>query len=1282
MANELSDVEKILVSTHGFTDNGDGTVSSPKGALFDTEQGGYYTATGAAPVDRSSSSSTNLETTSSNSSAESSGPGNKYLKTEGFLTYGKENLNNPNMDQATKDYIKNSDKYTVYEDGTFSFTDDDGTEQFVPVGTDDATVNTSNIDLALVQKAADLTYLAQNTGVKTSDLDEVYRQLGLNPADTTVSVQKNAILKAFGYNPGSNENFYGTNSAIDQGAKILFDRWQQVPSDEELEAAGLDPATYTIINSNVANQAYLRKKMQEMGGINTSAHFANLDEGQTAESSRAFLDKIIAEGNPEGYWAKKQQQTGMTASDLQLDMLEWDLIKKKAAEKQSAQTSQTGATGITSSGTSGTGGAGGVSGGYTISEDTLTIPDSAVIPTLKTSQVAPTDSETYTTPAQTFEQNLTDQATNFQDRAIENQQYMQPQTMAEKQAAGQDVSSYAISQKLYRNPQTGHQLFITFQGGRALSPIPQGYFEVSQQTGTFGQQNVFNPITAGGNTYTTGANKGAYIQGFSGEDGSLVDETSNTGNAGSPIDPNQLYGNVTFQDPVTGQLITQTPEEYFQSLANKQAQAIFNPASSVTMPGVATMAELGYQYDADGNIMMDPETGQPMYQELMPGTVIDSTAGQASGMAPVVGKYQARDAQGNLMFDAEGNPVMVGADPAQVSDVVQAKGPGTPAQYDEQGNLISAAVGVPGAAQAALTTASSGVAKQLEGGTTTNYAAMAAAVPGSTWDNTTGTFKVGEQTFTPDQFIAANNLNVGDYLTTTGGLQAAQMSGGPTKTIDAAQMQKQKIDPTTGQPMFTIDAEGKRVPVMETATSVSGMEAAAGTSTEVGVRQKADPETGELMYDAQGNPIMERVLPKRTLQEQVVDPVTGEVIQTGELITGTGVDQAKVGTAFGTGEVTAASVQDELTTLMQQFEGGETPPWAAGAMRKATATMAARGLGASSMAGQAIIQAAMEAALPIAQIDAGNKQQMALFKAEQRAKFLGMEFDQAFQAKVMNAARVSEIANMNFSADQQVALENSRAANTMNLQNLSNKQALVMAEAAALSQMDMANLSNLQQAQVQNAQNFLQIDMANLNNSQQTALFKAQQVTNAMLSDTAQANATAQFNATSENQTNQFFSNLSAQVSQFNAAQQNAINQFNAEETNALLEFNAALQNQREMFNAQNYLVVAQANAQWRQNINTANTEAQNVANLTYAKEVNGLTQKALDDYWQKERDIMSYAFAQSEGAADRGLKILLGEQSLTSIREQLEFKENEAKSEFWSDLLFGDASFSDLFSL
>ena len=189
---------------------------------------------------------------------------------------------------------------------------------------------------------------------------------------------------------------------------------------------------------------------------------------------------------------------------------------------------------------------------------------------------------------------------------------------------------------------------------------------------------------------------------------------------------------------------------------------------------------------------------------------------------------------------------------------------------------------------------------------------------------------------------------------------------------------------------------------------------------------------------------------------------------------------------------------------MQQFDGGETPVWAAGAMRAATQAMAARGLGASSIAGQAIVQAAMESALPIAQADANifaqfeqqnlsNRQQRTMLAAQQRASFIGQEFDQAFQARVANAARIGDIANMNFTAEQQIALENSRIANTMNLANLGNDQAVVMAEAAALSNLDMANLSNRQQSAVMNAQNFMQMDMANLSNQQQTDIFKAQQ---------------------------------------------------------------------------------------------------------------------------------------------------------------------------------------------
>ena len=978
-----------------------------------------------------------------------------------------------------------------------------------------------------IQALADLTYLAQNTGVASATMNAAYEAVGIDSSDPFSFGEAHQLLRDNGYNPGDNPRFYGSNQAIDAGAKLLNERWQEAPSEEDLAAAGLE--NMTIINSNKANSEWLTNALAS-NNIDTSQ--TNAITGGVADYS--YLDDRLKDND---FWGEKIKEFG-SYDGATLDMLEWEELKKKI-EDTSTSTSTTGtvATGLTDTGIVDTSG-GVLSGGFTADAETLDIPDSAVLPTFANgvSQVSPGASGTYTVPAQTFEDNITNQVESFKTRAAE-QDFTTPQTIQEKQIAGEDVSSYALSQKLYRNPQTGHQLFISFQGSQPLQAIPAGYYEVNQQTGTMGT-GVFNPITAGGNTFT-GANSGGVIQGYAGEDGSVVSP--------NPIDPSQIYGDVSFTDPVTGQAITQTPEEYFQSLANKQAQATFNPATSVAMSGVSTMAELGYEYNADGTVKLDPTTGQPVMKELMPGTVVESTAGQAQALAPVI----------------------TGEQIAQVGDVVQAKGPGTPAIYDEAGNLLSAAVDIPGAAQVGLTTAAPGISTQLEG-------------------------------LTP--------------VTSTG----------PTQTI-------------TGQTQDT--------------TSVSGLTAETGTAQTV-----AD-----------------------------VSDVSTRALQTGpngELITGTGVDQAAVQQAFGTGEVAAASVQDELAGLMAQFEGGDTPAWAAGSMRKASQMLAARGLGASSLAGQAVIQAAMEAALPIAQIDAGNKQQMALFKAEQRAKFLGQEFDQSFQAKVMNAAKVSEIANMNFSAEQQVALENSRAANTMDLQNLNNKQALIMSEAAALSQLDMASLSNLQQAQVQNAQNFLQIDMANLSNSQSTALFKAQQVSNAMLSDAAQANASAQFNATSSNQTNQFFSNLSAQVSQFNAAQQNAINQFNAEEANAVLEFNSALQNQREMFNAQNYLAVAQANAQWRQGINTANTEAQNIANLTYAKEVNGLTQKSLDDYWQKERDIMSFAFAQSEGAADRALKILLGEQSLTSIREQLEFKEEGAKAKFWSDLLFGDQGFSDVFKM
>ena len=352
---------------------------------------------------------------------------------------------------------------------------------------------------------------------------------------------------------------------------------------------------------------------------------------------------------------------------------------------------------------------------------------------------------------------------------------------------------------------------------------------------------------------------------------------------------------------------------------------------------------------------------------------------------------------------------------------------------------------------------------------------------------------------------------------------------------------------------------------------------------------------------------------------------------------------------------TQATVAGQLAQLTSNFDATNPPAWAAGSIRGVQAAMQQRGLGASSIAGQALVQAAMESALPIAQADASvmaqfetqnlsNRQQRAMLAAQQRATFLGFEFDQGFQARVQNSARIADIANQNFTAEQQVALENSRAVNTMNLNNLNSRQALTMAEASALAQMDTANLNNRQQSAVQNASNFLQMDMANLSNLQQTELFKAQQRTQALFTDQAAENARRQFNATSQNQVDQFFANLGQQASQFNATQANAQSQFNAGQVNTVERFNAEINNQRDQFNAQNQLAIAQNNAVWRREVATADTVAINRANELNANAILDISKEAYDNLWSHYSDTMEWAWTSADNQLDRINKMAVAE--------------------------------------
>ena len=530
----------------------------------------------------------------------------------------------------------------------------------------------------------------------------------------------------------------------------------------------------------------------------------------------------------------------------------------------------------------------------------------------------------------------------------------------------------------------------------------------------------------------------------------------------------------------------------------------------------------------------------------------------------------------------------------------------------------------------------------------------------------------------PRQLTQANVPTESDFTAddTIGSVSAKMMEtptlpeGGVTIPVGTQVTEQQLIDPRLGQVGGTVG-----VPTAMAATTTANQQAEKEANITAAERSATAVDSAlSATQAAQINPTDPRA--QVTAAQQTASSV-GNVtaaqgnatlinnpiqrqIQSGEIITGAAnaetasayTEQIQAATATPTDQ---ATVQGQLASLTANFDATNPPSWAAGALRGVQAQMAARGLGASSIAGQAMVQAALESALPIAQADAQtvasfeaqnltNRQQRAMLAAQQRATFIGQEFDQNFQARVQNAAKINDIANMNFTAEQNIAMENSRAVNTMNLNNLSNRQAMVAAEAAALANLDMSNLNNRQQAAVQNAQSFLQLDMANLSNQQQTDLFKAQQRTQSLFTDQAAENAARQFNATSQNQVDQFFANLATQTAQFNATQANAQSQFNAGQVNTVERFNAEMNNQRDQYNATNQLAIAQNNAVWRREIATADTAAVNRANELNANAILDISKEAYDNLWSYYADTMEWAWTSADNQLERINKMAIAQ--------------------------------------
>ena len=277
-----------------------------------------------------------------------------------------------------------------------------------------------------------------------------------------------------------------------------------------------------------------------------------------------------------------------------------------------------------------------------------------------------------------------------------------------------------------------------------------------------------------------------------------------------------------------------------------------------------------------------------------------------------------------------------------------------------------------------------------------------------------------------------------------------------------------------------------------------------------------------------------------------------------------------------------ATTQYQLGQLMSSIQdGAPLPAWASPSVRRVTALMQQRGLGASSMAAAATTQALMESGIPIAQADAD--------------KFA-----------------------------------------TIQLQNLNNEQQAALQNAAAYAAMDTANLNNRQQAAVNNAKAFLSLDLQNLTNEQQSNTITYQSKVTALVSDAAAENAAKQFNAKNENEIQEFFTELGANIETANIQRALAVEQYNSSQTTALEQFNTQMTANHAQFNANMRLEIDQSNTLWRRTINTQNTAQQNEANRQNAMNLLGLQQNSLNNLWQLYRDKAAWTMQISENDTDR----------------------------------------------
>jgi len=317
-----------------------------------------------------------------------------------------------------------------------------------------------------------------------------------------------------------------------------------------------------------------------------------------------------------------------------------------------------------------------------------------------------------------------------------------------------------------------------------------------------------------------------------------------------------------------------------------------------------------------------------------------------------------------------------------------------------------------------------------------------------------------------------------------------------------------------------------------------------------------------------------------------------------------------------------ATVKYQLDKIYEALEDGKPlPAWAAPNVRKVQEIMNSRGLGASSVAAAAMVQAIAESALPIAVEDA-NKYA------------------------------------------------------TIQIKNLSNEQQTALANAATIAALDMKNLDNKMQAAKHNAESFLKMDLLNVTNEQASNIIEYQSNVQALFTDAAAENLRLQFNAKTETQVNEFYDQLGATVSKTNLDRETATHQFNVDQANSVTKYMEKIEDSREKFNANMQQLIDQSNAVWRRTIATANNATENEESRLNAAALLGMTVQAQNDLWQQYRDEAAFLFQSTQNELQRTHQlamVAIANQFASSMFDaQIDAEDSALISGFFGDMLSG----------